>query len=118
MVDFFLLLESPFFLCALMLFTSEFFTPSLFFFVLPFEVPFFEADLFVAAFFFTAPFFVAVAIAFFLPHQAVFPIDRCLIGRSKQFSCLNKEHVNLNPKTYHFKGCNSDVAFPTHLKRK
>ena len=50
-VDFFLVLESPFFLCALMLLTSEFFTPSLFFFALAFfAAPFFGALFFVATF--------------------------------------------------------------------
>lgn len=80
-VDFFALLAVPFFFFALMLFTKEFFTPSLFFWVLAFlAVDFFEAvdffvlTAFVAAFlglaFFGAAFFEA---AFFGP--AFFVVD-------------------------------------------
>ncbi|HEY1022656.1 MAG TPA: hypothetical protein VGE06_10120, partial [Flavisolibacter sp.] len=72
-VDFFLLFESPRFLCALILLTSEFFTPSLFFRLLPFFVAdFFEAAFFVAVFF-TEVFLTAgrrvvdfLAVAFFV----------------------------------------------------
>ncbi|MBB1283672.1 hypothetical protein HRH25_04735 [Flavisolibacter sp. BT320] len=94
-VDFFLLFESPRFLCALMLLTSEFFTPSLFFWLLPFfvaafleavfladvffAVDFFAADrrvvLFLATVFFVAPFFAAVlrAVLFFAEAFFVAP---------------------------------------------
>lgn len=68
-VDFFLLLESPRFLCALMLFTREFFTPSLFFLVLAFlPAPFFAAFRFVAARFVAVRFFAGdfFAAAFFV----------------------------------------------------
>src|SRR5215203_5010056 len=60
-VDFFLVLDAPFFFLALMLLTKEFFTPSLFFLVLSFFVAAFLG----AVFFLGAAFFlVAFAIGY------------------------------------------------------
>ena len=84
MVDFFLVRLVPFFFLALILFTNEFLTPSLFFFVPAFfftdlfAVRFFEEDFvavfadFVGAFFREEAFFLTAVFLAIVPFNALF----------------------------------------------